>query len=1094
MIRRLALSCAVLVAPLAAQDTTHLASAERTVWLRARESTVATLQTRVALDLHEAPLSAALDAVAQQTSLQIGYGRDVTASKARVSLHVERMTVGEALGEILTGTHLTAYVSIDGRQLLVRAPFPDAHAPATAEAQHVVQGVSISGTVREKFSTGVGHGIEGVTVIVVGTRQGAITDARGAFIIRGVAPGRVKLTAQFVGYEPSTQTVDIGLNGATVSFELTRVVASLSGVVVTATGEESRRSVGTAMATIDTAQIDHSAATTTQQLLAGSTPGVTVLANSGQPGGGGTIVLRGINSITQSNLPLIYVDGVRVYNGESPTNPGSRQYVSPLNDIPAEDIDHIEVIKGPAATTLYGTEASGGVLQVFTKHGSEGAPQWQAGVTGGFNNMGHVGPASDPTGMGFNDCKGVREMGDGTKFEDLSCPANGSWLHDGPISRFNLSVRGGTAGGITYFVSGNADNAEGVLPEGGDYSRRLQATVAFKPARGLTVGVSQSITGNRQVGFPDGNNGSGAMLNISRGSGADYQDPVCPLTGIDCVVDDSAFTTSEITTVRHYTTGLTLDYTAIANLSNRFAFGYDYNNSDLTFITPYGNIRIPGGRMIQTLWDQQYISADFASTYRWQIAKALSTSTSVGGQLFDNQDYEVDLETQQFSGPGAPTLLSGALQQFNGAIQQRDVNAGLFAQEVIGWREKLFVTAGARFDGNSAFGQNFGVQTYPKISGSYVISDEAFWPFPWFESLKLRAAVGDAGRAPGAFDAVRTWTPVAALGGQPAFEPNQVGDANLAPERTREVEAGFDASAFHGGLTVQYTYYSRTTSRALIPVQQPPSLGFATTQLVNAGTVMNSGNELMVAAELLRFRNADVQARLGFTTIHSVAGNIGGQTLTINPDDATYLLQGLPVPAYYGTKVLNANAHADPIIAPNQFLGSVYPTHIWSPGGTIRLLRRFTIDVLGEWQLGGHNMNADGYQNAGMLSWQPCFAAQAAMRQAAAGNPAALAPYTALDRAKCTLDQNFRLPDFWVEPNDFFKLRSVSLSYDIPRRFLPFARSGAIIFKGLNLFTSTKYDGTDPEVADQRDDMFARRDYYVFPQPRTFTFTLNLGL
>src|SRR6185312_9870735 len=199
-----------------------------------------------------------------------------------------------------------------------------------------------------------------------------------------------------------------------------------------------------------------------------------------------------------------------------------------------------------------------------------------------------------------------------------------------------------------------------------------------------------------------------------------------------------------------------------------------------------------------------------------------------------------------------PTLTTGSLRTVDAVDEERVINAGFFGQEMVSWRDRLFVTAGMRVDGNSAFGTSFGLQTYPKLSASYAISDEDFWKHvKGVESLKLRAAMGESGKAPGAFDAVRTWDPVAAENGQPAFTPAQVGNPDLGPERTREWEAGFDASALDGRLGLVYTYYDQHTFGALIPVQQDPSNGFAGSQLINAGQLFNHGNEVTLTAELV---------------------------------------------------------------------------------------------------------------------------------------------------------------------------------------------------------------------------------------------------
>ncbi|HUQ48949.1 MAG TPA: TonB-dependent receptor [Gemmatimonadaceae bacterium] len=962
-------------------------------------------------------------------------------------------------------------------------------APMTIQAQG---SSTVTGSVTERGSS---TPLQGAQVSIPGTGLGAAVNSAGSFTIRGVAPGSIKVRAQMIGYEPIVQTVQVPASGSvTVTFAMTRTATTLSGVVVTATGEESRRSIGTALATIDTLQITRSAALNPQDILTGTTPGVTVLANGGQPGSGGSILLRGVNSVSQGNSPLVYIDGVRVFNGHTPTNVGGRQYINPLNDLPAESIDHIEIVKGPAATTLYGTEASGGVLQIFTKQGKSGAPVWSLAMTGGFNSMGHVGPESDPTGQFFNNCSGILTIGNGTKFQDATCPSSGSWLHKGGIARLNLGVRGGTSNGITYQVSGNADSEDGVLPTGGVYNRGFRANLGFTPARGLTINVNQSVARLRTVGFADGNSANGAVLNISRGSGSNYKGTGCTDLTVVCVINDSLFTNDIVNVTNHFLTGATLTYQPTEALTNRFAVGFDYNDADLRYIVPFGNVRVPLGSMFQTLWQRQFLTADYAGTIRRQLGRSLSTSTSVGAQVFESRIYSTDFQSDNFAAPGDPTLVSGSTRLISAVTQQRVINAGLFAQELVGWRDILFVTAGIRRDGNSAFGKGFGFQTYPKLSASYVISDERFWPRLFVQTLKLRAAVGESGKAPGAFDAVRTWSPVAAENGKPGFTTNTIGNENLGPERTREVELGFDATALGGRLNVEYSHFDAHTYEALIPVQQSPSLGFSGSQLINVGELMSSGHEVMLNMGLVRLPSLDITGRLGFSKVHSEAGYIGGQVLTIFALGRTFVKEGLPVPSYYGLKVMNPNALANPIIEDGHFLGSVYPTRTWTPGINARFFNHVTFDAQGEWQIGGHTLNAVGYQNANLFAWQPCYAAQDAMRTAAAGDSTALGGFTALERARCTINTKIaRDYSFWVEKADFFKLRSMSLTFDLPTKVLPGARSASLAIAGRNLWKSSKYTGTDPENADTRDDTFARRDYYVFPGSRSFTMTLRMG-
>ncbi len=197
------------------------------------------------------------------------------------------------------------------------------------------------------------------------------------------------------------------------------------------------------------------------------------------------------------------------------------------------------------------------------------------------------------------------------------------------------------------------------------------------------------------------------------------------------------------------------------------------------------------------------------------------------------------------------------------------------------------------------------------------------------------------------------------------------------------------------------------------------------------------------------------------------------------------------MPSYVGILVKNGTDFANPDTVGNQYLGSTFPTKIFSPNLTLRLFDKLTFDALGEWQRGGHNLNAIGYQNANLHSWQPCYAIQAKLKSAAAGDAHALDDVRAIDRAKCTLSSTFRDYSYWVEAADFFKLRSVSVTWDLPQWLLRGSHGASLTLAGRNLLTRTNYDGSDPEVSDQRDNTFSRRDYYVFPTYRTFTVSLR---
>ncbi len=937
-----------------------------------------------------------------------------------------------------------------------------------------------------------GQPVAAAQVTIAGTQLGRSTGDDGRFTLANVPSGALTITVRRIGYQLQSRPITLAGNATvTVDFTLIKSSVSLVGVVVTATGEERKKEVGNAVTTVSSTDFERGAVANTQQILQGRSTGVTIQANGGGPGAGGNIRLRGVNSITQGNRPLIYIDGIRMFNGNSPTGVSSRQSVSPLNDIAASDIDRIEVVKGPAATTLYGTEASGGVIQIFTKRGREGPAVWTLEASAGVNSMGNFGPRSDPTRMFVRECRGPNVVDvNGVAFEDATCPASGSWLQNGFLGRYSLGVRG-SGSGINYAISGNLDNEFGVLRVGHNKTGGLRANFGFAPSKTVTLAFNTSWQRRNTAMISDGNSADGFLLNVSRGPGSNFKGTGCSTTTIVCVINDTLFSKSNTIGGDHFITGGTATWNPTASISNRLSIGIDYNNNDIRTINPFGFPRTPTGQYFQTLWNRQLMTVDLASTWKQTYSKNFAGTSSIGGQLFDSRLNSTDLQGDNFAGPGLPTLISASLRQITDVNQQRVINAGVFAQQMIGWRDRLFVTAGARIDGNSAFGTGFGLQTYPKLSMSYVLSDESFWPSNLVETFKFRAAVGEAGKAPGAFDATRTWNPIAAEGGLSGFTPGQLGNPNLGPERTRESEVGFDAGFWGGRIGAVFTYFSARTNDAIINVAYPPSQGFATNQPENVGTIKNSGFEAQLTASFDPTSWSRLETRLQYTKVQGEAVDLGGRVLTIDALSRSYVKEGLPLPSYVGLKVRNPNELGAAVIDTNQLLGATFPTQIINPSVTLTLFKNLSIEAIGEFQRGGHLLNAIGFQNSGLGIWQPCFAAQKALRAAAAGDASTLANVNAKDRMRCSIVAAQRDYSYWVESADFFKLRSLSASYDVPKRFTPGARNLTVSVVGRNLFVNTKYTGSDPEVADQRTSTFSRRDYYVFPTYRTFLFSVR---
>jgi TonB-linked SusC/RagA family outer membrane protein len=961
------------------------------------------------------------------------------------------------------------------------------------------------GTIRGRVVVeGANRPLGAATVSVVGTQIGAQTNDNGEFRLKNVPAGPRQVRVQRLGFSALTSPVTVVAGEvATIDFTIREAPVSLEQVVVTATGDVRRKEISNSMATISAETLEDAPIANAQQAIAAQTPGVTVLGNSGQPGAGGVIRLRGNNSISQSNNPIIYVDGVRIYSGDTPVAPNARQVMNPFNDIRAEDIERIEVMKGASATTLYGTEASGGVIQIFTKRGRVGRPQWTAEVVGGINDMSYLDVPGDPTAVYLKDCRGPElfgldvvttsaTFGQELKFEDSTCPSSGQWIQNGAIQRYSASVGGG-GDLMQYFMAANYSNEEGAVDPGGFKTGGFRGNFQFRPLRQLELGLNSSYQRGDQQWIPDGNLANGFLLNVARGTAGNYRGSGCTSGVTICMNNAAALTIGTNSKTDHFISGFSLNYAPTQAWTNRLSIGFDYNGVENRSLIPFGHPRSPTGNLSEQDWTRKFLSIDLASSYRMEFGGSWVSTTSAGGQLFQDNLFQTNVTATEFSAPGEPVLTSGAIRTVGTDTRRRVVNAGLFGQQQFGWRDRAFLTLGVRVDGNSAFGEDFGLQAYPKLGMSYVLSEHSFWP-QWFETFKLRAAIGESGKAPGAFDATRTWDPIAGDEAKPGFSPNQLGNSELGPETTREMELGFEASAFAGRYVLDFTYFDTHTYDALIQVRYPPSQGFLNRQLENVGEVQNKGVELRAEAGIVRRQGADWRARVNYTKMDSKAVDLGDEALIAAGGSFTEERVGYPVTSLFARTVKNAKEFATPIFSDtNEFIGPTFPDQILGLGTTLTLWDRLSLDALGEFQYGGYNINFVGFQNQTRGNWRPCYETQKKLIAAFKGDASALNGVNALERARCSIDRTAQFSDVWIEPIDFFRLRYVTLSYRIPPNFLRGMQNATLTVAGRNLFYNSDYSGLDPESADQSDSQVGRREYYVLPQLRSFTIAMRLG-
>jgi TonB-dependent starch-binding outer membrane protein SusC len=895
---------------------------------------------------------------------------------------------------------------------------------------------TIRGTVRQ---IGSGSPLGNVQLLVTGTRIGVMTRDDGTFVIPNAPAGAHRLQARLIGYAPVEKSIAVSAGASTtVDFVLTPTATSLDAVVVTGTaGQARRREVGNSISQLNLADVPE-APTSFSNLLQGRIAGASVQLSSGSAGSGSSIRLRGNSSVALSNQPLVYVDGVRLRSDEYPKNVptagsqlrGPNVNASPLNDINPDDIERIEIIKGAAATTLYGTEAASGVIQIFTKRGQAGKPVWTAQTTQGFSSERPFGPDDGA------ECSATVEC---SKYLFIN-----PWLQNGRRQGYVGTVSGGTTTGLKYFVSGGYDSNHGVLPKDLERKMVVRGNFSFQPTSTLTFDWNTAYTSDSISNTPAGNNAAGLTLNAFRRErnyfGSSNIDTISQVLSYDLG-----------TGISHLILGGRVNFAPSTRFNHRITIGLDRSEVENRNLRPYGFVSQPTGALGDQHWNSQLISAEYVGNWDRDLG-AVHSSFAWGGQSNTSDVRNLEAYTEGFPGPGVPVIGSGA--QWNASEQRiRVITAGFFFQELVGWRDRLFVTAGLRVDGNSAFGQNLGLQKYPKLSASYVISEESFYPKS-LGTLKLRAAYGEAGRAPGAFDALRTYTPVG-WGGQPAFRTNTVGNPDLGPERSRETEVGFDATALSERVSINATYYHTITSDALLPVSQIPSLGFLSSQLENVGTLQKQGLEVDASADV--FRSAPVTWNAGLTVAlnKSKVVSLGGAPAFILSRFG-WIREGGPVAEMRGEYVVNGDAIAAPVIEQDHAYGPSQPTRVIGATSSLRFPHGIELSARGEYQ-GGHYINEDASYEAVSrgVQWPSCFGAYA--KDAA--------QWTAREQTYCIAKN--ASADFFIFKADFAKLRDVTLAAPIPTRYLRGVESARLSLSVQNWFTwkNKEFQVLDPEMA-----------------------------
>jgi TonB-linked SusC/RagA family outer membrane protein len=1080
----------------------------------------------VALNVRNGSISDVLDMIAEQASVQFVYSDRTISSDRKVTLVNTRLTVQEALNRVLRGMDIVVQANASGTITLMKPTRVDS---VPAQKKGRISGRVIDSVTRQPLAN--------VVVAINGTKFAVQTQTDGRYLLPEVPLGPQILTARLIGYTSRQISVNVSESAQEIDILLHATPTQLSGVVTTATGQQERVTVGNSIATINAEEVvADMPIRSISDLLEARAPGLSVVRTSGAVGAGTRLRVRGMRSANMSNDPIVILDGIRIsgeaLGGDRDANlPGKGTRPSRLDDLDPSTIESIDVLKGPSASALYGSDAANGVIVIKTKRPQAGPPRWQitadrsttsysADYPYAVRTFGHSltggGATCHLEGVGTGLCPVVDSI---VTFNAMRNPLTTPFAR-GYDSQISANVSGGTQA-MRYFLSGSYLDQLGAskVPELNIriYERVQGAGAASKSMRRPNATNNLNFTGNifAELGrFADANLRSTLLSRYQRRGNDGYQgalnsqavrsegDTVTP------VPSSYGFPHERSDKVLRSTTGLSTNIRPYPWATVKAGYGFDFSvNNDRDFVgrnkcQPFcGNSYGGQPDSIGIIWfgrrQTQVKSADIGGTGTWRLPAELGLQISVGGQ-YSRTSY-TDLNGFASNLPAGRKTANAASGTKNiDEITDDAATAGWYFQPRISWRDRMYLSAGFRQDVGNAIGADVR-PLYPKWDASYVVSEEDF-----FESLRgivntlrLRAAFGHAGIQPGSFHKLRTFSQLTRFVMPVGAAQNYamlvgVGNPDLRPERSTEIEWGADIELLESRLRFDLTWFREKTRDAIMQRPLAPSVGTTSSRRENVGEVRNTGMEATIGATLVQNRNISYDFNIGYSSHKNLVVSLGPN---VTPFTASFTFRGLddarvvagyplfgrwvkPIVGFYDVNgdgiITNSEIrYGDTLV----FMGASEPKYNLSMHHQVGFLNdRVRLGATFQYVHGFNQINrylADAAFN--LPVWNiPGAATPEAVAYAAAQQATSLWGY--LERANT------------------LRLNTLSLQMILPNRFARSikASQAVVSFIGSNLAMWSSYTGADPSINTAGAPGNRVIDEGGLPTPRTWGFRIAL--
>ena len=988
-------------------------------------------------------------------------------------------------------------------------------AASTASAQRRLTG---------RVTSTTGEPLASAAVTVQGTPFTAFSGEDGRFVLANVGEGAKVLVVRRIGYKRTNVAVPATQNDVEVKIE--KDVLQLEKVVITgAVTSVSSANAAQSVTSLSAEQIVRAPTPMLENALQGKIPGALVTTNSGAPGGGSQVQLRGISSINANAQPLYVVDGVIVSNAQvaiglnSVTNAGGGinssqdQMVNRIADINPDDIETLEVLKGASAGAIYGSRAAAGVIVITTKRGQSGRPAMSATQRlGQFSLSKHYGTrcfGSEAEAMAWAGVSSAAQLA--SPWSPVCHDFEKEYYSGNDMSyETDLSARGGTASGTTFFINGLAkrDNAIGkstyyakhtlTANIGQVIGSRTNLRVNNNFAHSLT---DRGVHGNDNspiVSPGDIFSGTPSFFNLSSGARNPWitegTNPWQTAAKLRAPEEVFRYIGSAHATFNAYSsTHQSLDLNLQGGVDAYHDAGRITSPADLYFEPADG---LPGS-VIRSDATSTQAGLTASGVHKW--ITSYGTATTSFGLRKERRDFDQMLNRAQNVPAGAQNVILGAVQSQQEGITLIKDFAYFLQEEFLALDDRLFLTLSTNSERSSVNGDENKFYSYPKYAASYRLP----WLPPAAQEIKLRVAYGRAGNQPPfgyKFTALTTGVNDGLLGGRPS---TVAGNPVIKPELSSETEGGVDAQFFDGRMAVTATYFKKNVDDLILAVSTAPSTGF-TTKYLNGGKLSNEGSEFSLDVTPLD-QSSGLQwiSHTTFAQVHSLIKKL--EDCTNRRADGTCT----PVPAFrpgvgsfgtsYGSPWIQEGQSATMIQVRGECRVGGVPTG--PTAGALNASGRcpsanrvnILIESAPKYTMGfGNSVNWNQFSLYGLLDWRK-------------GGKAVNLTNNYWDETgllQDTLKAHVRdslwraAQPVYVEDAGFLKLRELSLSYRLPQKltadYFTFAKDVRLELAGRNLWTKTKYTGYDPEVSNFSNQNLGRfQDVTPYPASRSWFFSLS---